>query len=46
MSSVISNFEYVCTKFSAAMIHLSVIFVSVLKTKVRKNLSYSVCLCV
>ena len=44
MSSVIFNFEYICTRINAAMIHLSVIYVSILQNIVRKKHPYSVCL--
>ena len=39
MSSVIFNFEYVCTRINAAMIQLSVIFVSIFQKIVRKKTS-------
>ena len=39
MSSVIFNFEYIGTRINAAMIHLSVIYVSILQKIVRKKTS-------
>ena len=39
MSSVIFNFKYVCTRINAAMIQLSVIFVSIFQKIVRKKTS-------